>query len=244
MEVKYVKIFTLLLLTSVLIFPLFGSQNQTESNLQRVTDFHTPYIVYPINTTTGHWKMVWEDTFDDLDTSQKKWNFIKNEKNYNNELESYLPENATISDGLLHLTAKQDNGHYTSGKLTTQNKFSFQYGRVEVRAKYPPGKGLFPAIWMLPKDTTKTLPEIDLFEVVGDDPHTIYSVIHTGTIGRVRSYHSVYQVNPTNTFHIYAMEWTKKELRFYLDNQLYFKSHIAIPQESMYLILNFAVGGI
>ena len=243
------KTVTLALLTSILTLSLIGCQYQTESKNEKSSSIVNPkplkesFVPEVITTPTGHWTKVWEDSFDDIDTTQEQWNFINREKNYNNELESYLPENATISDGLLHLTAKQEKGRYTSGQLTTQDKFSFQYGRVEIRAKYPTGKGLFPAIWMMPKDATKTLPEIDLFEAVGDDPHTIYSVHHTGTVDHIKSYHDVYHVKDSNSFHVYTMEWTQKKLQFYVDNHLFFTSEIAVPQESMYLILNLAVGG-
>ncbi|MFZ9047042.1 MAG: glycoside hydrolase family 16 protein, partial [Cyclobacteriaceae bacterium] len=99
----------------------------------------------------------------------------------NNELQIYTSEegNASIvkDDGLsvLSITALDDGaGGYTSAKLTTKNKVSIRFGRIDVKAKLPEGQGLWPAIWMLGDNKDEVdwpgCGEIDIMEILGNDP--------------------------------------------------------------------------
>ena len=103
---------------------------------------------------------------------------------------------------------------YTSASINTRGRFEFLYGRVEVRAKLPSGRGSWPAIWMLGTNIGQvgwpTRGEIDIMENVGFDPLRIHSSVHTAaynhTIGTQKSA-SVAIANPADDFHVYAMEW-------------------------------------
>ncbi|WP_338470929.1 glycoside hydrolase family 16 protein [Niallia sp. XMNu-256] len=195
---------------------------------------------------SGQWNKVWEDTFENLEQTDKKWNFIDKGNNYNNELQYYKKENMKVMDGTLHIIGEKElyKGHpYTSGQINTLNKKHIEYGRIEIRAKHPAGKGLFPAIWLLPVDQTKGLPEIDIFEAIGNEPSQVYMVHHTGTIGNLNTTHDSFILNNINEFHDYALEWEENELRWYIDNQLRFVSRSGVPNEPMYLIINLAIGG-
>lgn len=124
-------------------------------------------------------ELFWEADFDtdgDLDTSI--WNFeIGNGENGwgNQESQYYTEDNAVISDGNLVITARAEDTEgfdYSSSRITTQDKFEFQYGRVEARAKLPEGAGTWPAIWMLGSDFDEVgwpeTGEIDIMEHVGN----------------------------------------------------------------------------
>lgn len=132
------------------------------------------------------------------------------------------------------------------------------YGRIEVKAKLPTGKGTWPAIWMLGNNIKEgsrwpDCGEIDIMENVGYEPDKIYANVHTKkynhSIGTGRGSSSVME-KPYENFYVYALEWDKNELRFYVDGKLYFTCKNdgtgvdAWPfDQPQYLILNLAIGG-
>jgi beta-glucanase (GH16 family) len=142
----------------------------------------------------GVWRLTFNDDFNGAELPQDKWNRCYPSGQADGcsnqpELQWYQSPNVSVSDGLLHLTAKKENKNgfgYTSGMVTTgplekhagqDNRFSFKYGYVEARVKVPKGQGLWPAVWMLPADGSGP-PEIDLLEVLGNDTKTSYATVH------------------------------------------------------------------
>ena len=101
----------------------------------------------------------------------------------NNELQRYTKTNHQLVDGKLIITARKQDSIYTSTRITTKNKKEFQFGRMEVRAKLPIGKGLWPAFWMLGSNIGEVgwpdCGEIDILEYVGKEPKTIFTSLHT-----------------------------------------------------------------
>lgn len=198
------------------------------------------------------WYLVWEEDFSGDKLNQNYWIAINDDHSYNDELQYYSADNVMVETSNLTLTAtdqEYDKAHpYTSGKVTTEGKVSFHYGKLEINAKYPTEIGMFPAIWMLPAEFTRQssevpLPEIDIFENVGNDPNTCYAVLHylDNHNTQQRSY-SAYTTNP-DEFHLYAIEWTKNSLSWFVDGKLVHSTAEAIPTTPMYLIINLAVGG-
>lgn len=180
----------------------------------------------------------------------------------NNELEYYTnsTNNANVSNGKLIITARKENmegRNYTSARLITKNKGDFLYGRVEVKAKLPAGKGTWPAIWMLPTDWAygawPKSGEIDIMEHVGYDPDVIHITAHTEAyyfkINTQKT--SVKKIsNATTDFHIYRLDWTPYALRGYIDDVKTFefvnegKGYKVWPfDKRFHLLLNVAVGG-
>ncbi|TDU40306.1 glycosyl hydrolase family 16 [Gelidibacter sediminis] len=201
--------------------------------------------------------LIWEDNFDtngapnpanwtyDLGTGSNGWG--------NNESQSYTdsPENIKVEDGVLKITAKADNGGFTSSKIKTENLFEFTYGRVEVRAKLPTGGGTWPAIWMLGADyDTVGWPasgEIDIMEHVGNDQNTIHSTLHfPGNSGGAGVTQSTTVSTASTEFHIYSAEWTPEFIKFLVDGEVYhtFPNTSDTPfNKDFFLILNLAMGG-
>jgi beta-glucanase (GH16 family) len=158
----------------------------------------------------------------------------------------------------LKITALLENyggSNYTSARIITQNKFSFQYGRVDVRAKLPGGEGIWPAIWMLGDSFSSigwpACGEVDIMEYRGADPDIIHGAIHTtssygGTINHATTVIS----NVEDEFHIYSIEWDETRIRFMVDGSVFY---VYDPSEynadtwpfnaDFFLILNVAVGG-
>jgi len=137
----------------------------------------------------GSWKLVWSDTFDGTFLNTNHWSFEtgNNDGWGNNELEYYTDnsQNACVSNGILHIVART-NGvgkfKYTSARIKSAGLFSKQYGRFEFRAKFPPGKGFWPAIWLMPENSVyggwPSCGEIDIVENKGDYPAVVQGTIH------------------------------------------------------------------
>lgn len=180
----------------------------------------------------------------------------------NQELQYYTdkPANAEVKEGSLRITAfhqKQGKREYTSARLTTKNKFAWNRGCIEVRARLPQAVGTWPAIWMLPDSchSSKWLAcgEIDIMEHVGFHPNEIYTAVHT------RAFNSkvcnaqgdmIRVADAVNDFNLYTMEWTDEQLLFKINDQVYYRfpkygnSLDKWPfDKNFYLIMNIAVGG-
>src|SRR5579884_175398 len=218
----------------------------------------------------AEWQLTWSDEFNGDSINTNQWVFdIGNGKPGNpgwgnDELEFYRLENARVSDGLLHITARaEDYGgqHYTSARMKTRGLFSQARGRFEFRARLPQGKGYWPAIWLLPQDTKygrwAASGEIDVMENRGDDPSRVLGTIHFGgefpkqTHSKGPSFTFPAGDSVTN-FHIYAIEWATNSIKWYVDSTLYetqtnwWSSGGKYPvpfDQPFYIVMNLAVGG-
>lgn len=222
--------------------------------------------------SASSYKLVWEDDFNGDSLNTNNWNYEYHEPGWvNEEWQEYVdaPENIYVKDGYLTIqalkTSKDGKDYYTSGRINTQNKHDYQYGRFEVRAKVPSGKGFLPAFWMMPTDESyygqwPKCGEIDIMEVHGSDLTTSYSTLHFGEPHTQKQ--GTYTLpegtdNFGEDFHVYACEWDPDEFRFYVDGQLFYTvndwftkrdgfGEVAYPapyDQPFYIILNLAVGG-
>ncbi|HOP13213.1 glycoside hydrolase family 16 protein [Lentimicrobium sp.] len=212
-----------------------------------------------------NWQITWSDEFNgqagqlpdaskwtfDLGTGQDGWG--------NSELQSYTNSTANISlddEGNLVITAINQGNRFTSARIKTQGLFAQKYGRFEARIKTPYGPGLWPAFWML-GENIETVPwpgcgEIDIMELRGQEPHIIHGTIHgPGYSGGNPITGSYALVNDRfdADFHIYAIEWDKDKIDFFVDDYLYQRIERGdVPGEWVYdqpffILLNVAVGG-
>ncbi len=215
--------------------------------------------------------LLWNDEFDGDSLDTNTWNYEPHQPGWtNNELQEYTTstKNVFVRNGQLVIKAVKtaDAGgkdYYTSGKVTTKNKKDFTYGKVVVRAKVPEGQGLWPAIWMMPKDESfygqwPKCGEIDIMEVLGNQTDTAYGTIHYGEPHA--SQQGVYKLT-NGTFssesHEFSVEWEPGEMRFYIDGNLYKtvndwftavnggeeKPYPAPFNQPFFVQLNLAVGG-
>ncbi|BCJ46845.1 hypothetical protein GCM10010168_36330 [Actinoplanes ianthinogenes] len=182
----------------------------------------------------------------------------------NGEVQYYTPnsENASMNGaGQLVIEArKQDyqGRQYTSARMNTSNKFHTQYGRVEARIKVPKGNGLWPAFWMMGADFLQGRPwpyngEIDIMEILGRNTNEVYSTLHAPAYNGAGGYgQKLSTVDLSQDFHVYAVEWDSKGMRFFLDNTLILNASKDTVENTrgpwiydhpFYLILNLAVGG-
>ncbi len=202
--------------------------------------------------------LVWSDEFDGQGApSSSKWGYDTGGGGWgNNEVQYYTSraDNVYVSDGTLKIVLQKESyqgSAYTSARLLTKGKFSFKYGRVEVRAKLPAGGGTWPAIWMLGDNiSTVSWPacgEIDIMEHVGNQLNRIFSTMHyPGHSGGGGVGGSVMNPTATTEFHVYKCEWSAATIKFFVDNNLYytFGNTGTMPfNQNFFIILNVAMGG-
>jgi beta-glucanase (GH16 family) len=213
------------------------------------------------------WKLVWYDEFDEGDMPNlEKWSYeVWDPGRVNDELQAYTyarSENARVVGGILIIEARRDlyQGHeYTSARLVSRTKGDWTYGRFEVRANLPSGRGTWPAIWMMPTNNyygNKGWPdngEIDMMEHVGYDPGRVHASIHcnaynwpSGTNKTATTYVS----DAETAYHTYAMEWSADRIDMFVDDTKYFTFEnegtgweVWPFDKNFYFVLNIAIGG-
>ncbi len=216
---------------------------------------------------SGDYVLVWQDEFDYSGLpDSNRWSFdtAGNARGWGNKEAQYYTanrlENAMVKDGKLFITARKEEyaGHkYTSARLRTKGKGDWLYGKIAVRAKLPDGRGLWPAIWMLPTDWVyggwPASGEIDIMENVGFDPDTIHAAIHTKAYNHITGTQKHGKISiPDNrtAFHVYSVEWDTARITVFVDDTPYFtyrkegQGYEVWPfDRRFHLLLNVAVGG-
>jgi beta-glucanase (GH16 family) len=206
---------------------------------------------------------VWQDEFNTGSSPDAaKWTYETGGSGWgNNELQNYTNgTNAGVNGGMLTITAKKESSggrDYSSTRMITRGKGDWIYGRFEVKAKIPKGRGTWPAIWMLSSDNTyggwPASGEIDIMEHVGYDPNKIHSSIHTTAYNHTRNTQkTAFKIIPdaTDSFHVYRVDWTPYAIKSFIDGVQYFEfinpggGYTFWPfDKTQFMILNIAVGG-
>ena len=236
--------------------------------------------------------MIFNDEFDGGKLDTNKWSydegFLLEEDDINTagwgnqELEYYTRDNVSVKDGKLNIDMKKQSkiftqkgdstkkaeAKYSSGKITTKDKFSVKYGRVDFRAKMPTGTGVWPAMWMLPNDSVygswPLSGEIDVFEGRGRTPNMVFGTLHYGSQwpNNINSSDAFDMTKNGNVktgiddWHVYSVVWDAENIKIYCDGKCYFKctagewysgsdrgNTYAPFDQRFYLILNLAAGG-
>lgn len=199
----------------------------------------------------SRWELVWSDEFDGPGIDRAKWDFDIGNGFYNydaghwisgwgnDELQYYTrePDNAFIKDGMLHIRALKESLHghgYTSARLKSRKRdgsplFNQRFGRFEFRAKLPTGRGIWPALWMMPQEEKyggwPASGEIDVMEARGQEPTKILGTLHYGSSWPANVHVSKEHVLPNGgtiaDFHVYAVEWEPGEVRWFADDRQY-----------------------
>lgn len=170
------------------------------------------------------------------------WKSIERKNSYNKELQFYSNDNVMIKGNIIEITSRKEtieNKKYTSGLVESTS--SYKYGYFEFNITTSSGKGIFPAIWLMPNNGD-TLPEIDIFEMIGSEPYTFYGVIHFEENGIKDSDYFTYEVPIKNQYSV-ALEWKTDSLTWYIDNEKIYTTTQSVPQKYMYIIINQAIGG-
>jgi beta-glucanase (GH16 family) len=202
--------------------------------------------------TRDGWSLTFDDEFNGTSLDSTKWNVVNgNQAIINHELQAYLADNVVLSgDGMLDLVARHEPGlqqgvtqQYTSGEITTHKKFSQAYGYFEIRCQMPPGKGMWPAFWLL-RESGGWPPEIDIFENLGREPNKLYFTNHY-VVNKKHESNGLGVVGDdyTSGFHTIAVDWEPGLIVWYVDDKEQFRSAKGVPTDPFYIILNLALGG-
>jgi beta-glucanase (GH16 family) len=219
-------------------------------------------IMRHVKSVRGGWVLDWSDEFEGTALDHGKWVEETGGHGFgNNEMQYYTDgsRNLRVADGMLAIEARREDRegkHYTSARLKTAGMFERTYGRYEARIRIPRGQGIWPAFWLLGADCkTSGWPrcgEIDIMENIGKEPGIVHGTLHgPGYSGE----HAFGRPSPLESgayaddFHVYAVEWEPREIRWYRDGILY---HTARPdlvkgdwvfEHPFFVIVNLAVGG-
>lgn len=225
----------------------------------------TPNNGYTTPSTYPGYTLVWSDEFSGSTLDQSVWNTELGNGSGgwgNNELEYYTgsPKNVFLSGGNLVIEARKEpiNGfNYSSSRLTTQGKKSFKFGRIDIRAKLPVGKGIWPALWMLGTNIGSigwpACGEMDIMELIGTYPGRVYATMHwknsAGVHASSGANFNLLSGDFSQQFHVFSMVWVRDLIKCYVDDQLYLTVNATdvgatYPfNADQFFIFNVAVGG-
>ena len=250
----------------LMIFPIMLGCTEDEENIDGIIDQD--------GIEFTQWEQVWSDEFDGTIIDESRWNKLRWRPGWvNNEQQAYTDRdtNLFLKDGNLVIQALTEPGYYgtdytgtaynadyTSGRMNTDDKVSWIYGRFDIRAKLPKGNGSWPAIWMLGENISSVgwpnCGEIDIMEHVGFDNGQIHGSVHTEDYNHANNTQksgTTFIETATDSFHIYSLEWSPTYLRYLIDNESFFfiynNSNGDVAKwpfdEPQYIILNLAIGG-
>lgn len=244
-----------------------GSNSATGTILtQDGTYLPTDNIGYTTPLAYPGYVLEWNDEFSDTSLDLNFWNQETGNGTSgwgNNELEYYTNnlKNTLVSNGNLIIEARKEsiNGfNYSSGRMTTKDKKQFRYGRIDIRAKLPVGKGIWPALWMLGANISSVgwpaCGEIDIMELIGTYPNRVSGTIHwkpdTGTWSHKGETYYLNSGDFSQKFHVFSIVWQQDNIKWYVDDVL-FSTKTSDDLDTIYnpfnadqfFIFNVAVGG-
>ena len=238
----------------------------TVSDADGATDSASKSVRVDPASDTVTWEQVWGDEFDGQGLpNSDKWYYETGGDGWGNQEQQYYTQNDTanarVENGHLIIEARKEShegNDYTSVRLNSEA--SWKYGRFEIRAKLPAGRGTWPALWMLADEQTygdQYWPdngEMDIMEHVGYDEGVIHGTVHTEAFNHIDGTDkggSTTVPTATSEFHDYAMEWTPGEIRVFVDGERYFTFQNREQygwqewpfDQKFHLLMNIAVGG-
>ncbi len=225
------------------------------------------YVTLAPVAYSQNWVLSWADEFDYTGLPDSAlWTYDVGGGGWGNrELQYYTEkraQNARVDGTALIIEAHKESGFsrdYTSARLVSKGRGDWTYGRIEVRAKLPKGRGTWPAIWMLPTASSygngrwPDTGEIDIMEHVGHNPNTVHATVHTDRFNHLNNTQQGGQIHisdATEAFHDYVAEWSPQEIEFSVDGTVFFRffnANTGWPawpfDRPFHLLMNIAVGG-
>ena len=218
------------LILFLLLCPLLGGCQENEPPLQSSTpDFiHIQDPILP----KSEWKLIWEDHFEGKTIDETKWTKIPpNSADWGNYMTDdpkcyELKEGKLYLKGIVNDDRTKDDRPYLTGGVYTKDKFAFQYGKVEIRAKLESATGSWPAMWMLSQVRKyRNYPrngEIDIMEHLNYDP-IIYQTTHSYYTLELKEknnppHHGTSRID-VSEYVVYGLEWYPDKLVFTLNGE-------------------------
>jgi beta-glucanase (GH16 family) len=203
-----------------------------------------------LRAQSSEWQLVFSDEFNGRELNRQKWQTRfpwGRDRSSVGELQYYARDAFREANGELRIVAEEnpesDSHPYNSGLISSHSSFTTTYGRFEIRCKVPAGKGLWPAFWLLPVDTSWP-PEIDVFELLGHETNTVHMNVHWSVDGAHRQDKGEF-TGPdfSKRYHTFAVEWEPDKLTWFVDDVIRHQVTGHSPQVPMYVLANLAVGG-
>jgi beta-glucanase (GH16 family) len=227
-----------------------------------------------VEQATAEWELTFEDDFSGQELDRRTWKTSDYWGNQtlpgNAELQCYMPDAFAIEENVLQIVAQrqaipqdecfaaQTDLEFTSGMITTAgcnryddeakcealDQFVQLYGYFEMRAKFPAGKGFWPAFWLLPENGAWP-PEIDVVEWIGDNRRAAFFTLHYEEEGENKKHSGSFDgPDFSEDFHTFAVDWQPGQIIWYIDGvERYRVNDESVPDTPMYLLVNMAVGG-
>lgn len=239
----------------------------TDGTVGDATD-ETDAPVSDVDTLLADYTLVFSDEFNGATVSAEKWNTAfqwGSDLVVNDELQYYVNTQdepdfgydpfVMTGDALVitgaetpsDLSDSANGQNYLSGVLTSQGRFDFQFGYAEIRAKVPTGRGYWPGFWMLGSEFVDIKPQLYVMENRGDNASLVYHRYNYTDADNTFIASELYRTageNFNSEFHTYGVEWTDSAISWYVDGtKVQTLDSGEIPSQSMYLILNLAIGG-
>lgn len=246
---KHYRIVTLILLG---VFIVTGIVSPLRSSVALASGLNQSTTPGPNGQNAADWAVSFSDEFNGTSLDTNKWR-LDYWNGGNGELQEYVNDNSRnnyiVGNGMLRIVARKEsyNGKsYTSGAITTQERFFQKQGFFEIRAKMPVGKGLWPAFWLMPNPSGWP-PELDILEYLGHQKTTAHMTVHYKNSSGSNSSDGSYYTGPdfSADWHTFGLKWDSTSLVWYIDGveRKRVTDSIKIPTVSMFILANMAVGG-
>ena len=237
-----------------------GADNASGSMYFDDLTLNSGTVVTPPPAATN-WNIVWDDEFNGTTINTNIWAFETGNNGGwgNNELEYYTgrTNNAYVSNGLLHIVARQESmggSSYTSARMNTLGTNASPlyatptYGRFEWRAKLPSGVGMWPALWMMGADFPSAgwpaCGEIDVVENNGSNPAFVQGSLHAPNNYNPTEIYTFTGGDSVTNFHTYLLDWEPDLIQWFVDGNLYETQITQAPFNApFFFLMNLAVGG-
>ncbi len=192
------------------------------------------------------WNLVWSDDFKRSTLDTTKWTALSGGGFYTPATSEYYAADDTYTKNGLMLKSERRsyNGYnYTSGGVSSQDKFSLLYGKIEWKARLVKGNGFWPAIWLMPQDGSGRF-EIDALELLGNSPHTLYMTNHwVDKSGSDQQDMTTFNgPDFSSGYHIFTLQWLPNELDWLIDGVVQKKVTANIANIPMFMYINTAIG--
>ncbi|MCW3110548.1 MAG: glycoside hydrolase family 16 protein [Segetibacter sp.] len=218
---------------------------------------------YDAPTSYPGYTLAWSDEFSGTALNMANWSFQNGNgcPNLcgwgNNELENYSENNLSLQDGMMIIEARKEGSTYTSSKILSTGKKTFKFGRIDIRAKLPKGKGIWPALWLMPESSVyggwPKSGEIDMMELLGHEPNKVYGTLHFGPgpgSTQIGKNFTLPTGSFSDEFHVFSLIWKQDEIQWLVDGNVYgtaIKADLGANNypfnEQFFFILNLAIGG-